>query len=277
MNIISFGEILFDVIGEVEHLGGAPFNLAAHLSKLGVSSSIISAVGIDERGERIKQAVKELGVDIKYLQENNFPTGYVEVELDNEGKPTYTIHENVAYDNINPIEVEEKFDCFCFGTLSQRNLVSKNSLFNILEKINPEHIFYDVNLRKKYYSQDIIEKSLEHSTIVKLNDEEEEELSELLFNEKLLEAEFAKRLLEKFDLKIVIITRGGEGCAVYTDKEVVEVPGVNVKIADTVGAGDAFSAGFLHKYLETGDIENSAIFANKLGAYVASRAGAIPK
>lgn len=277
MKAISFGEILFDVIGNTEHLGGAPFNLAAHLSKLGNEAWIISAVGRDDRGERIKAAAQNLGVKTDYLQENDLPTGYVQVEIDEAGKPTYTIHENVAYDNIEQIEAQDRYDCFCFGTLAQRHPVSHQALFSTLEKLKAEHVFYDVNLRQHYFNKEAIEKSLHFATIVKLNDEEVVALSELLFGEVFSEKEFCARIINKFDLKIIIVTRGSEGCAVYAGEKIIEVPGIKVQVADTVGAGDAFSAAFLHRFFETGDLEASAMFANELGAYVASRAGAIPE
>lgn len=277
MKAISFGEILFDVIGDNEHLGGAPFNLAAHLSKLGNDAWIVSAVGRDDRGLRIKQAAEILGVKTDYLQENDFPTGYVQVMIDEAGKPTYTIHEGVAYDNINKIDSDDQYDCFCFGTLAQRSQISQTALFSTLEKLQAAHVFYDVNLRQNYYNREIIEKSLNYASIVKLNDEEVAELASLLFEEKLSEQDFCKRLMEKYDLKIVIVTRGSAGCAVYSGEKIIEVSGVKVNVADTVGAGDAFSAAFLHKFFETGDLELSAMFANELGAYVASRAGAIPE
>ena len=277
MKALSFGEILFDVIGDTEHLGGAPFNLAAHLSRLGNEASIVSAVGRDERGDKIMAEIKRLGVGESYMQTNEFPTGYVQVEIDEAGKPTYTIHENVAYDNICDINLDNEFNCFCFGTLTQRNQVSRDSLYKILENTKIKQVFYDVNLRQNYYSLELIEASLQYATIVKLNDEEVLVLSQLLFQEDLSEANFVKKIIDKYNLQIVIVTRGGEGCAVYSQDEKVEVPGIKIIIKDTVGAGDAFSAGFLHKYFETGNLGESAKFANELGAYVASRAGAIPE
>jgi len=277
MKVLSFGEILFDVIGDTEHLGGASFNLAAHLSKLNNDVWIMSAVGRDIRGQKIKQAAEKLGVKGDYLQENDNPTGYVQVEIDELGKPTYTIHEDVAWDNIGEIDPKDDFDCFCFGSLVQRNQVSQNSLFQVLDNIKFNQVFFDVNLRQNYYSQAVVEKSLQYASIVKLNDEEVIVLSKLLFQEDLNEADFVKKIIDEFDLQIVIVTRGGEGCAVYSNNEKVEVPGIKIIIKDTVGAGDAFSAGFLHKYFETNDLKLSAEFANELGAYVASRAGAIPE
>lgn len=277
MKSISFGEILFDVIGNTEHLGGAPFNLTAHLAKLGNQSWIISAVGQDARGEKIKAEAKKLGVHDDFLQTNKFPTGYVQVEIDIQGKPTYEIHENVAYDNIEAVMPEENFDCFCFGTLAQRNSVSRQALRETLNNTETEEVFYDVNLRQNYYSREIIEESLRFCTIIKLNDEEVVVLSKLLFDSDLGEAEFAKMIQKKYNIKIVIITRGSKGCAVFAEDDMVEVQGIKVEVKDTVGAGDAFSAGFLHKYFGTKNIKESAEFANELGAYVASKSGAIPE
>lgn len=277
MKALSFGEILWDVIGDNEYLGGTVLNLSSHLSKLGNDSWIVSSVGKDVRGERALTAIKRFGVNLDYVEiTEQYPTGHVSVTLNDSGQPTYNIHENVAWDNISLNIPSGEFDVFCFGTLAQRNQVSQNSLYQVLNKIKVNHVFFDVNLRQSYFSKEIVEKSLQFATIVKLNDEEVIELSKLLFQENLNEDDFAKKIIENFDLEIVIVTRGGEGCAVYSSGEKVEVPGIKIVIKDTVGAGDAFSAGFLHRYFQTNDLKLSAQFANELGAYVASRAGAIP-
>jgi fructokinase len=282
MKCIAFGEVLWDVIDGEEHLGGAPLNLLAHASIMGAESFLVSAVGKDERGERIEKKMEDLGVKKELLQKNEFPTGWVDVVLSEDGQPEYTIHENVAFDNIEytsalkQVLQDMNFDIFCFGTLAQRSDVSRATLEEIFAHISAKEVFYDVNLRQSYYSKEIVEASLKHATIIKLNDHEVEVLSELLFDEKMDDSEFSKKLIVDFDIHIVVVTKGKRGCSVYSDQEAVHVDGVEVVPADTVGAGDAFSAGFLNTYIRTGDIHQSAEFANKVGAYVTSQHGAIP-
>jgi len=142
--------------------------------------------------------------------------------------------------------------------------------------VNSNLFFYDVNLRQKYYSKEIINKSLSVSGIVKLNDDEAKVLPEIVFNKKMDEKEFATELCRGYRVKIVCVTRGGNGCAVYSGGEFREIPGIKVKVIDTVGSGDAFSAGFLFKHCSGKDPFEAAEFANRLGAFVASKRGAIP-
>jgi fructokinase len=279
MKSLSFGEILWDIIRDQECLGGASLNLAAHLAKLGNDSWVVSAVGDDPRGQKIIEKSKEAGVKSELIQiSKNFPTGYVTVDLNETGQPTFEIHENVAYDNIkNVVLPENNFELFCFGTLVQRNKISRDSLFDLIKKIKPRHIFYDVNLRQNYFSKEIIKNSLNRASIVKLNDDEVKILSPLLFNKNLEEKDFAEKIIDTYGLKIAIITRGANGGLVVENNNSIEFPGIKVEVSDTVGAGDAFSAGFLHEYFKTNNLEKSAIFANKLGSFVASQQGAIPE
>lgn len=278
MKAISFGEILWDIIDNKEHLGGAPLNLSAHIAKLGDESWIVSAVGNDERGEKAMANLSEIGIKSEFINIlDAYPTGYVTVNLDLEGKPTYKIHENVAWDNIYYDSNGDEYDVFCFGTLAQRNKVSRDTLFVLMDKIKANEIFFDVNLRQSYFSKEIIENSLKHATIIKMNDEEVIELSRMFYEEDLSEEDFSKKLSEEYNIKIVIITKGGDGCAIWYDNKFREYPGQKVVVADTVGAGDAFSAGFLHALLsKKSKIDDCVITALKLGSYVASKNGAIP-
>jgi len=284
MKAVSFGEVLWDIIEGKEYLGGAPFNLAAHLSKLGCSVSMISRVGNDRRGKKVIQKMKALGVESSFVQvDTRYPTGTVDVKLSKDGKPTFTINENVSYDFIEPQKnllekmKEESFDAFCFGTLAQRNEISRKTLYLLLEIVKSRYFFYDVNLRQLFYSKEIVVKSLSFSDIVKLNNEESILLSRLLFKRELKEEEFAKNVCSNFQVRIVCITRGENGCAIFYEGRFREIPGIKVKVIDTVGAGDAFSAGFLFKFCTGKDPFESAIFANRIGAFVASRRGAIPE
>ncbi len=285
MKAISFGEILWDIIENKAHIGGAPFNLTAHMAKMGgMSSYIISALGDDDLGHQAIDKVKLFNMNDSFISVlKDYPTGTVDVELTGDGMPTYIIHEKTAWDNITLSKEQlkelssDKWDVFCFGTLAQRTDSNRKLLFDILENISAKHIFYDVNLRQEYYHKDWIEASLNKSTIVKVNDEEAVFLSKQLFCKKLSEKDFAEKLCSKYNIKLVCITRGGEGVAVYHDSNFHEIPSIKVKVADTVGAGDSFSAGFLFAYLSGKTPEEAANFAVKVGGFVASSYGAIPK
>ena len=252
MNVLSFGEIVWDIIEEEEHLGGAPLNLAAHLAQLGYQSDLVSRVGADRRGGAALDAMKRIGVDASLVQVDPVhPTGYVDVFVDGQGNPDFTIHQQVAYDFISfeaPLRDwlgNDRFDVFTFGTLCQRNEVSRNTLRQTLDAVRAAHVFCDVNLRQDFYDRDIIAHSLQRSTIVKLNHAETVALSGLLFREELDESTFASRIQEEYSVGLVCVTKGAEGCTVYDGGHRVDCPGTKVQVADTLGAGDAFSASFL--------------------------------
>lgn len=281
--ILAFGEVLWDIIEGEEHLGGAPFNLAAHFKKLGGKSWLVSCIGDDQRGETIRQEIKRLGVYDDFLQTStNYPTGTVDVKLSGDGIPDFTINKNVAWDHIKLDqqlnEVKSKnFNAFCFGTLAQRNEVSRVTLRKILKNCDFSEILFDVNIRQQYYSSEILSTSLEHTTILKLNDNELGKLSKTIYKNNLSENEFVTQVFNNnHKLKIVCITKGKRGCTVHTRNERFNVPGLKVKVADTVGAGDAFAAAFLFEYLSSHNIKKAAKLAVKIGANVASKRGAIP-
>ena len=284
MNILSFGEILWDIIDSKPYIGGAPFNLAAHLAKMGVNSTLISSVGKDALG---RKALKEAGkrdIDSSFITvHSNLPTGIVEVNLDEKGHPAYLIKENVAWDNIildqglidNLTKI--KWEIFCFGTLAQRSKENRKMLSQIISQIKPNRIFYDVNLRQNYYEKDWIEKSLLQSTITKLNDQEALALSKILFNQKLKQKDFIETLAQEYNLSIICITYGKNGSVIYHDRQLEKVPGINGPVTDTVGAGDSYSAGFLFSYLCGNSVYKAAEFAEIVGNFVVSQSGAVPK
>ena len=282
MYILSFGEVLWDVIEGREHLGGAPFNVAAHLARFGARSFICTRVGNDDRGQRVMANMDRLGVDKMFATvDDEHPTGTVSVTLA-EGQPTYVIHEDVAWDFIEMKEScwrdfkQTKFQAFCFGTLAQRSERSRHTLSQLLERLPGVPTLFDVNLRQHYYSTDVIRQSLAHTSILKLNDQETGLLGELLYGEKLADEEFARRVAADFALDVVLVTLGDAGCAVLHNGRYDFVPGRQVQVVDAVGAGDAFSAGFLFKYCQGASPVEAARLANELGAFVASQRGAIP-
>ncbi|MEM6803420.1 MAG: PfkB family carbohydrate kinase, partial [Bacteroidota bacterium] len=276
MRVLSFGEILWDIIEGNYYIGGAPFNLAAHISRCGAETYMISRLGKDEWGEKAFSKVEELGIKTNFIQwDADKPTGTVDVFLNN-GQPSYTINPEVAYDYIDFEELIEanlgqrEYDIFAFGSLAQRNSTSRQSLAQIFEKLNFRHVFYDVNLRKDCYSKEVVNESLDYGNILKLNDDEVPIISDFVFGEDLGFQAFCERLVAERNQQIIIITAGGEGCYIYHEDRLEKVPGKKVKVVDTVGAGDSFSAAFLATFFKSGDPIQAASVANQLGAFVAS-------
>lgn len=283
MKILSFGEILWDVINGTEHLGGAPFNFAAHAAQCGNESFIVSRLGSDFLGMRAFNKSKAYGVDPSLIEwDEVYPTGIVDVTLEN-GQPDYTIRPNVAYDFINGGAAYKMiktigFDVFYFGSLAQRNNVSANALKVLLSEGKFAHIFYDVNLRKSGYTESIIKESLAACTIFKLNKDEVAVISQLLTGTTLSNEEFCKCVHALYPkVKIILITASERGCFLYMNENFLYVPGTPVNVMDAVGAGDAFSAAFMHVYAHTNDAIRAAQIANQVGAFVATKNGAIPE
>jgi fructokinase len=288
---LTFGEALFDIIKGSAHLGGAPLNLAAHLAKLGAKPAVITAVGRDELGEKLLSQAEAMGIDTSYiLTDEKRPTGTVTVELQAEGIPVFTINKGVAWDAITPDEKEfkdlsrEEWDVFCFGTLAQRTEENRKTLERLFSEIKSKDFFYDVNLRTGNYKKEWILSSLKHTTILKLNEEEATIVSCLLSGtpgtcKPLISCKaFCRLVTEKYpEISVVCISKGPRGAAVYHKGVYEEVGTTPVEVADTVGAGDAFSAGFLYTCLSGYGVEKAASIACILGTYVASKPGAVPE
>ncbi len=284
MKALFFGEILWDIIENKSYIGGAPFNLAAHMTKMGLKSTLISSVGKDALGRKALKEAEKRGINSSFIRVHpHLPTGIVEVSLDERGHPTYLIKENVAWDNIvlnqDLIDnlTKDKWEIFCFGTLAQRTKENREVLSQIISWVHPHHIFYDLNLRQNYYNKDWIEKSLCQCSIVKMNDREALIISELLFGEILKQEDFIQRICQEYDLSIVCITHGKNGSSIYCDGKLEKVAGLNGPVADTVGGGDSYSAGFLFSYLCGTSIYEAAEFAEMVGNFVVSQSGAVPK
>ena len=284
MKVLLFGEILWDIIDSKPYIGGAPFNLAAHLTKMGLKSTLISSVGKDALGRKALKEAEKRGIDSSFITVHpNLPTGIVEVSLDEKGHPSYLIKEDVAWDNIilnqdlADSSAKNKWEVFCFGTLAQRTKENREVLSQIISQVHPHQVFYDLNLRQNYYKKEWIEKSLCQSSIVKLNDREALVVSELLFGEILKQENFIQRISQEYDLPIVCITHGKNGSSIYCDGKLEKVAGINGPVADTVGGGDSYSAGFLFSYLCGTSIYEAAEFAEIVGNFVVSQSGAVPK
>jgi fructokinase len=282
MKVLIFGEILWDIIEEKKHLGGAPLNFAAHTFQCGEESGIISSLGQDDLGNEALRLVNDLNVNTDLVQRTDkYNTGTVLVTLDN-GQPDYEIKTGVAFDFIKAEkltrELINQYDAFYFGSLIQRNEESQHTLYEILENFKFDNIFYDVNLRKDCYSKDIIEKSLSYCTMLKVNDDEVTVMSDLLYGQFLDFESFSKEIIMNYpQIELVIVTAGKEGCFVFHQGKLLAVPGIPIDVKDTVGAGDAFSAAFLCTYNKTNDPMKAATVANHVGAFVAASSGPIPK
>ncbi|WP_017730597.1 carbohydrate kinase family protein [Nafulsella turpanensis] len=281
MRVLSFGEILFDIIEGENYLGGAPLNFAAHLAQLGVESYIFSRVGDDELGKAALEQIRKIRIKTDFIQKDNqHPTGTVPVEF-KDGQPDYTITKNVAYDYINFRASKQaidpmSFDVLYFGTLAQRNLESESALKQLLQRKAFKHIFYDINLRKDCFTAEIIKQSLRACTIFKLNDEEVRVVSALLYQQELSLEEFVKQASKDNNIELILITAGAEGCYIYEKQTLKFVKGYPANVVDTVGAGDSFSAAFVHHYLREKNALQAADVSNRLGAFVASSRGPLP-
>ncbi|UII27284.1 PfkB family carbohydrate kinase [Fulvivirga maritima] len=254
-------------------------NFIAHIAQCGLPGYMYSKVGDDDLGNRALEQMESLGVGTQFVQQDEqHATGTVNVKLTN-GQPEYTIHRPVAYDFIRYDSEIYKyhFDLIYFGSLAQRNDLSQITLKTLVEQNQFKHIFYDVNLRKDGYNRTIISDSMDMCTILKLNDGEVMMLSDLLFQQSLSMKKFCAKVVDQFDIGLILITAGEKGSYIYRHGVLEFIPGYKVKVADTVGAGDAFSAGFVYKFLKTGNILVASKTANALGAFVASQPGAIPK
>lgn len=283
MRLVSIGEILWDVIGDKEYLGGAPFNLCAHVSRLGHEPFFVSAVGYDARGDRALRAVEEQGIDTRYIaQSHQAATGISEIVLDEEGKATHRLPRPAAYDFVSLTGEQQRQllgaqpDWICFGTLLQMQLSPRSLTHRLLDEHRTAKKFYDVNLRPNCWTAELVEELLHRATTVKLNEEEVAALAALFDCPKGSHVRFAEITAKRFNLDLVCVTSGSGGCFIWRNGEYVESPGFAVTVADTVGAGDAFSAALLHGLHEGWRLEDVGMFANRVGALVATRDGATP-
>jgi fructokinase len=279
--IIGLGEILWDLLPTGPRAGGAPFNFAFHCHQLGHEAVIVSRVGDDDLGGSLRAEVRRLGMTDEFIQvDPDHPTGTVEVELDDRGQPNFTIADNVAWDYL---AWEERFKplirsarAVCFGTLAQRCPVSRRTVQSFIRLDAPNWIVvFDVNLRSPFVDEEIIGQSLVSSNWLKLNEGELDTLATLF---GLRSAGIgALAVIRTVGLSLACVTRGERGCTGFFDGEWLEVPGIPINVADTVGAGDAFTAGLLTQMLEGKPLAQAARFANTFAAIVASRPGGTPR
>ncbi len=289
--VIGIGEALFDCLPEGRKLGGAPANFAYHVSQFGLSSCAISAIGDDELGEEIVETFERVGLE-HILPVVDQPTGTVKVTLNPEGIPQYDICLGVAWDNIpltaEMLDVAHRAEAICFGSLAQRSAISRQTIHAFLDAAPQSALkVFDINLRQNWYTAEVIAESLRRANVLKINDEELDVVATMLLGvpsvEGRLIAEDATKtrivcrdLIAKYDLKMLILTCGAIGSYVFTAEQESYVATPKVKVADTVGAGDSFTATFVAQLLLGKTIREAHEKAVAVSAFVCTKQGAMP-
>ncbi len=279
--VLSYGEVLWDLLPNGAVLGGAPCNFAFRMHSLGNRSVMVSRLGNDHFGSKARDILAKLGMPLEGLQtEEVLPTGTVQVEFDENQSPDYEIIENVAYDNIKPNpnleSLAQSTHAICFGTLAQRRPASRDTLYWLLDLIPSNAIkICDINLRKNCYDQGIVEKSLRQANILKLSDEETGILSSWFKMDPNDLKKLGQQLVDQWNLDCCLITLGAKGALAFDHTEnILYQPGFKIKLKDPVGAGDSCTAGFIHRYLNGAALSDCCRTGCGLGAMVATQSGA---
>jgi fructokinase len=300
--VVGLGEILWDLLPGGKVLGGAPANFACHVSQFGYDGFAVSAIGDDAPGDEILTVLADKKLN-HLIEKVPFPTGTVRVTLDGAGVPSYEICENVAWDNIpfgeKSRELAARTSAVCFGTLAQRSEVSRRSIVGFLEAMpSGSHKIFDINLRQHFYTREVIEDSLKMSDILKINDEEAVVLSRLFGLDGDVQS-VCRRVLDMYSLDMVILTCGSVGSWIFSGDGggscgrsgsrsgsgdgsgsgggISYLPTPKVRVADTVGAGDSFTAAFIAAYMHGLPVAESHELAVRVAAWVCTRHGAMPE
>ena len=280
--VVGMGEALWDVLPEGKKIGGAPANFAYHVSQFGLPSCVVSAVGDDALGNEIIENFTSKGLN-HLIEKVPYPTGTVQVEIDQAGIPQYEIKENVAWDNIPYTARLEQLagntKAVCFGSLAQRNVVSRNTINRFLDampKDDSNLIVFDVNLRQGFYNKDILCESMKRCNILKINDAELVTVSRMFGYPGIDLQDKCWILLGKYNLKMLILTCGINGSYVFTPGNVSFQPTPKVEVADTVGAGDSFTAAFIASILKGKSVAEAHSLAVRTSAFVCTKKGAMP-
>ena len=300
--ILGIGELLWDVLPEGMRLGGAPANFAVMAGQLGNHAAILSRIGRDELGRKAVERLDPLPADTSFLEiDPAHDTGRVTVALSN-GQPTYTIHQPAAWDFLQLadrwVQLAERADAICFGSLAQRSAQSRQTIQTLVAEASASCVrVFDVNLRAPFFSGEVIQESLELATVLKMNDNEAPKVLEMLgmpavlapadsvsvplhftVERRSLIRLGADWLLREFpSLEMVAVTRGAKGSLLVTRDEWHVHPGFPVRVADTIGAGDAFAAAMTHYLLRGADLSTLNEAGNRWGAWMASQSGAMPR
>ena len=281
--IVGMGEVLWDMLPEGKKIGGAPANFAYHVSQYGFDGCVVSAVGDDKLGNEILESFNNRRLNY-LIQRVPYPTGTVQIELDEAGIPCYEIKENVAWDNI-PFTVDleklaKKTRAVCFGSLAQRNTVSRETINRFLDVMSDaagQYRVFDVNLRQGFYDKEILCNSMKRCNILKINDEELIAVSRMFEYQGIDLEDKCRTLLSEYGLEILILTCGVNGSYVFTRENVSFVNTPKIEVADTVGAGDSFTATFISAILKGKSIREAHELAVEVSAYVCTQNGAMPE
>lgn len=279
--VVGLGEVLWDMLPEGRKIGGAPVNFAYHAGQFGIDTMAVSAIGNDKLGE---DTIAEMnGKHLNHIFPSvPYPTGSVQVSLDEKGVPAYDIKENVAWDNIpftNEIEsVARSCQAVCFGSLAQRNTVSRSTIRKFIESTPDGCIrIFDINLRQNFYTSNVIRDSLELCNILKINDEEIMLVSRMFNYDSSNIENVCRTIMEDFSLEMVILTCGTKGSYIFTKGGVSFMPTPKVNVADTVGAGDSFTGSFCAAILRGLPVAEAHKKAVEVSAYVCTQNGAMPE
>lgn len=280
--IVGMGEALWDCLPDGRKIGGAPANFAYHVKQFGFKSLAISAIGKDELGAEIVEKFNQRNLE-HILETVDYPTGTVQVTLDQKGIPCYEICEDVAWDNIPYTdrldEIAHNCQVVCFGSLAQRNPVSRETINRFIDSMplaEDTLKVFDINLRQHFYTEETIVNSLNKCNVLKINDEELVIVSRMFGYPELSQSDACRRILETYGLKMLILTCGTDGSYVFTSDETSFQPTPKVQVADTVGAGDSFTGSFIASILKGKTIPEAHKRAVEVSAYVCTQNGAMP-
>jgi len=280
--IVGLGEILWDMLPIGKQLGGAPSNFAYISTLLGDEGTVASRVGTDSLGNEALGQLAALGVTTELVQHDSVhPTGTVQVEVDHAGQPKFEIAQGVAWDFLEWTPDWQRraaqADAICFGSLAQRASTSRATIRQFLGAARKEAVrVFDVNLRQAFFSEEVLTESMKVADIVKLNHEELPRIVQLFGLEHRDEIASADSLMELHHLKLICVTRGCRGSLLISSQGLNEHPGYRIRVADAIGAGDAFTAGLVHEYVRGSSLPETNATANRVGAWVASQVGAMP-
>jgi len=279
--VAGVGEILWDVIGDAERLGGAPVNFAYYVNSLGATGIPVSTIGDDDRGWHALEVLSQKGLSTDAVSlDLAHPTGYVMANVDDQGVAHYRFPDETAWDylHINGFarSIADKLSAVCFGTLAQRSTMAKRSIREFIHWIPDKTlVVYDMNLRQDFYNRRLMEESLILCNVLKLNDAELQVVAQM-FGISNKECEALSVLVEKFSLQLAIVTKGKNGSLMISPKNKAEHPGYPTKVIDTIGAGDAFTAAATLGLLQNHDLADISEYANRFAAHVCSHKGAMP-
>jgi fructokinase len=281
VRVVGIGEVLWDLLLTGTQLGGAPANFAYHAHALGADAHVITRVGADYYGRKIFRRFHEMGLPETAVQtDETAPTGTAKVQLSGDGLAHFTIQENVAWDRIalaaEAVASADSADAICFGSLAQRSEPSRGTIQQLVTKAPANALrVYDINLRQQFYSRVLVEQSLQLANVLKLNDDELPTLAQMFALAGSTKDQI-ERLAQLFNLRVVALTRGANGSLLYREGRWSDCPSRPVKVVDTVGAGDSFTAAMVLGLLRKTDLDEINDIANEVARYVCSQAGATP-